>query len=220
MLQEFHLQILDKIYFELARNWMEMKFQAKTKAEAVSGLYKFRSRDFKIENVMEVDISALAKYFPNDSFSEWQDYLADDDMKLMVNLHSYARLELVNPLVYHFCFFFCFPQTQTDQDEENLEDDWDLIQEHLENIYITHNELFGFCDLSEKVSKQPFLYANLQCCIRPSRNSFVSNKMVSYIQSVRFCITDNRRLDSFTDSYELGVNMIKGDHQTLSLAVV
>lgn len=47
--------------------------------------------------------------------------------------------------------FVCSPQTQIDQDDENLEDDWDLIQEHLDNIYSTHNELFGFCDLSEKV---------------------------------------------------------------------
>ncbi|CAA7023541.1 unnamed protein product [Microthlaspi erraticum] len=144
-------EILDKIYFELARNWMEVNFQARTKADALPGLYKFRSRDFKIESVMEVDISALGKYFPNDSFSEWQEYIADDDMKLM---------------------------PQTDQDEENLEDGWDLIQEDLDNIYSIHNELFGFCDLSEK--------------------------------SGRLCVTDSRRLDSFTDSYELGVNMIKG----------
>lgn len=81
---EFHLQILESIYFELARYWMEMKFQVKTKADALSGLYKFRSRDFKIESVMKVDISALGEYFPEDSF--WQEYLADDDMKLMVNL--------------------------------------------------------------------------------------------------------------------------------------
>jgi midasin len=104
---------------------------------------------------MEVDISALGKYFPNESFSEWQEYLADDDTKNVKDM------------------------THIDQDEENLEDDWDLIQEHLDSIYSTHNELFGFCDLSEK--------------------------------SGRFCITDSRRLDSFTDSYELGVSMIKGD---------
>ncbi|CAH2065804.1 unnamed protein product [Thlaspi arvense] len=151
LMDKASFEILDSIYFELARNWMMMKFQVKTKADAQTGLYKFRSRDFKIESVMEVDISALGKYFPNDSFSEWQEYLADDDMKLV---------------------------TQTDQDEENLEDDWDLIQEHVDNIYSTHNELFGFSDLSEKTGG--------------------------------LCITDIRRLDSFADSYELGVNMIKG----------
>lgn len=32
-----------------------------------------------------------------------------------------------------------------------MEDDWGLIQEHLDSIYSTHNELFGFCNLSEKV---------------------------------------------------------------------
>ncbi|KAL0877422.1 hypothetical protein Bca101_027127 [Brassica carinata] len=148
LMDKASFEILDSIYFELARNWMEMKFQVKTKADALSGLYKFRSRDFKIESVMKVDISALGEYFPEDSF--WQDYLADDDMKLM---------------------------TQTDQGDENLEDDWDLIQEHVDNIYSTHNELFGFCDLPEKTGR---------------------------------CITESRRLDSFTDSYELGVNMIKG----------
>lgn len=101
MLQEVHLQLLDKIYFELARIWMEMKFQAKIKADNLPGLYKFRSRDFKIESVMEVDISALGKYFPNDSFSEWQEYLADDDMKDMVNPSFLWSTELVNSLVYH-----------------------------------------------------------------------------------------------------------------------
>ncbi|XP_024011307.1 midasin [Eutrema salsugineum] len=151
LMDKASFEILGRIYFELVRNWMEMKFQVRTKADALSGIYKFRSRDFKIESVMEVDITALGKYFPNDSFSEWQEYMADDDMKLM---------------------------TPTNQDEENLEDDWDLIQEHLDNIYSTHNELFGFCDLSEK--------------------------------SGRLRITDSRTLDSFTDSYELGVNMIKG----------
>ncbi|CAN8238565.1 unnamed protein product [Cochlearia groenlandica] len=150
LLDKASFEILDKIYFELARNWMEMKFEASTKADALSGIYKFRSRDFKIESVMEVDISALGKYFPNESFSEWQEYMADDDAKLV---------------------------PQTDQDEEHLEDDWDLIQEHLDDIYTSHNELFGFCDLSEK--------------------------------SGRLCVT-GRRLDLFTDSYELGVNMIKG----------
>ncbi|KAL1208785.1 Midasin [Cardamine amara subsp. amara] len=154
LMDEASFELLDKIYFELARIWMEMKFQAKIKADNLPGLYKFRSRDFKIESVMEVDISALGKYFPNDSFSEWQEYLADDDMKDMKDM------------------------TQIDQDEENLEDDWDLLQEHLDNIYSTHNELFGFCDLSEK--------------------------------SGTFCITDSRRMDSFSDTYELGVNMIKG----------
>jgi midasin len=154
LLDEASFELLDKIYVELARIWMEMKFQAKTKADNLPGLYKFRSRDFKIDSVMEVDISALGKYFPNESFSEWQEYLADDDTKNVKDM------------------------THIDQDEENLEDDWDLIQEHLDSIYSTHNELFGFCDLSEK--------------------------------SGRFCITDSRRLDSFTDSYELGVSMIKG----------
>lgn len=86
MLEEFILQLLDKIYFELSRIWMEMKFQAKSKADSISGMYKFRSRDFKIESVMEVDISALGKYFPNDSFLEWQEYLADDDINSVVNL--------------------------------------------------------------------------------------------------------------------------------------
>jgi len=154
MSQEFYPQLLDKIYVELARIWMEMKFQAKTKADNLPGLYKFRSRDFKIDSVMEVDISALGKYFPNESFSEWQEYLADDDtknVKDMVNpsvLWSTGTCEFSSLLLM---ISVSSPQTHIDQDEENLEDDWDLIQEHLDSIYSTHNELFGFCDLSEKV---------------------------------------------------------------------
>ncbi|KAH0879683.1 hypothetical protein HID58_067077 [Brassica napus] len=82
---------------------------------------------------MEVDISALGKYFPSESFSEWQEYLANDDMKLM---------------------------TQTDQGDENLEDDWDLIEEHVDNIYSAHNELFGFCDLYEKNMRTILVFKN------------------------------------------------------------
>ncbi|KAF3587614.1 hypothetical protein F2Q69_00030329 [Brassica cretica] len=148
LMDKASFEILDSIYFELARNWMEMKYQVRTRADALFGLYKFRSRDFKIESVMEVDISALGKYFPSDSFSEWQEYLADDDMKLL---------------------------TQTDQGDENLEDDWDLIQKHVDNMYIAH----------------------------------IMSYLVS-VTSMKRCITDSRRLDSFTDSYELRINMIKG----------
>lgn len=86
---------------------MEVKFQARTKADALPGLYKFRSRDFKIESVMEVDISALGKYFPNDSFLEWQEYMADDEMKLMVNLSFLSstrscKLSCLSVLIFLF----------------------------------------------------------------------------------------------------------------------
>ncbi|XP_010530743.1 PREDICTED: midasin-like [Tarenaya hassleriana] len=144
-------ELLHKIYLELASIWMEMKFQAESKADSISQLYKFRVRDFKIESVMEVDISGLSKHLANDSFSEWQEFLADGDS-------NYT--------------------TQTDQEEENLEDEWNLMQEHLDDIFSSHNELFG----------------SLNLCGKPER----------------FCMTDNRRLGSFKDSYELGISVIKG----------
>ncbi|XP_010528473.1 PREDICTED: midasin [Tarenaya hassleriana] len=144
-------ELLHKLYLELASIWMEMKFQAESKADSISQLYKFRARDFKIESVMEVDISGLGKHLTNDSFSEWQEFIAEGDS-------NYT--------------------TQTDQEQESLEDEWDLMQEHLDDIFNSHNELFG----------------SLNLCGKPGR----------------FCITDSRRLDSFKDSYELGINLIKG----------
>ncbi|XVF62743.1 hypothetical protein PTKIN_Ptkin09bG0032700 [Pterospermum kingtungense] len=83
--------------------------------------YKFRPCAFTIENVMEVDISALGKLLVNDNFIQWQELLSEEESTEMM---------------------------QDGEKMENLEDDWNLIEESiLINMINMHNQLFGSSDL-------------------------------------------------------------------------
>lgn len=44
--------------------------------------YKFRTRAFKIENVIELDISTLGKSLANESFQEWRELVAEDEQRV------------------------------------------------------------------------------------------------------------------------------------------
>ena len=63
-----------------------MKIQGKNQDDLDGQSYKFRPRAFRIENVMEVDISALGKLLANDNFIEWQELLSEEESTEMVIL--------------------------------------------------------------------------------------------------------------------------------------
>ncbi|OMO78608.1 hypothetical protein CCACVL1_14268 [Corchorus capsularis] len=113
--------VLDKIFSEFAHIWMHMKIQGKNQEDSDGQHYKFRARVFRIENVMEVDISALGKFLANESFIEWKELLSEEE------------------------------STETIEDREkheNLEDEWSLMEESiLINMINMHNQLFGSIDL-------------------------------------------------------------------------
>ncbi|OMP00573.1 midasin-like protein [Corchorus olitorius] len=72
-------QVLDKIFSEFASIWMHMKIQGKNQEDSDGQHYKFRPRALRIENVMEVDISALGKFLANENFVEWKELLSEEE---------------------------------------------------------------------------------------------------------------------------------------------
>ncbi|XVF62727.1 hypothetical protein PTKIN_Ptkin09bG0031200 [Pterospermum kingtungense] len=113
--------LLEKIFSTFASIWVDMKIQGRNQEDLDGQSYKFRPLAFRIENVKEVDISALGKLLVNDNFIQWQELLSEEE------------------------------STETMQDGEkmeNLEDDWNLIEESiLINMINMHNQLFGSSDL-------------------------------------------------------------------------
>lgn len=78
-------QILDTIFDEFSSLWMSMKVQVQTKEEHEAQQYKFRPRAFKIDNIIEVDISTLRNSVGNTAFSEWQDMIsAEEEINVQV----------------------------------------------------------------------------------------------------------------------------------------
>lgn len=80
----FFDQLLEKIFGVFAKLWMDMKIQAKTKEELASLDFKFRPRGFKIENVIEVDLSNLGNLLEGESFLEWQKLAAEEEDSVSV----------------------------------------------------------------------------------------------------------------------------------------
>ncbi|KAM7253719.1 hypothetical protein ACFE04_031401 [Oxalis oulophora] len=117
---------LDNIFHDFASIWISMKEQVKSKEESDSQQYKFRARVFKVESVLEVDISTLTKSISHDTSSEFQELLRDEE----------DSTEIV------------IPPIDADKESESLEEEWSLMQETiLNNIVNTHNQLFGSADL-------------------------------------------------------------------------
>ncbi|KAE8674161.1 Mitochondrial substrate carrier family protein [Hibiscus syriacus] len=119
-------RLLDKIFSGVASIWMCMKIQGKNQEELDGRSFTFRPRACRIENVMEVDISALGKLLSSDNFIEWQELLSDAESTEMARpLHSYTA---------SFC---C-----------SCGDEWSLMEESiLINMIHMHNQLFGSSDL-------------------------------------------------------------------------
>ncbi|GMI74246.1 MIDASIN 1 [Hibiscus trionum] len=84
-------RLLDKIFSGFANIWMCMKIEGKNQEDLDGQSFKFRPRACRIENVMEVDISALGKLLSSDNFIEWQELLSDTESTEMARLLcSYA----------------------------------------------------------------------------------------------------------------------------------
>ncbi|CBI35900.3 unnamed protein product, partial [Vitis vinifera] len=108
----------NKIFDEIACFWMNMKVQVKGKEDYDAQQYKFKPRAFKMENIIEIDISTLGNSFANESFSEWQELLSEDEF------------------------------TEKKDANEELEEEWSLMQESiLSNMVHIHNRLFGSVNL-------------------------------------------------------------------------
>lgn len=73
---------------------MNMKVQVKGKEDYDAQQYKFKPRAFKMENIIEIDISTLGNSFANESFSEWQELLSEDEFteKVTFSMQLYVYL--------------------------------------------------------------------------------------------------------------------------------
>lgn len=61
-----------------------MKVQVKTKEEHEAQQYKFRPRAFEINNIIQLDISTLSSSIANETFSEWQEMVSEEEFNVWV----------------------------------------------------------------------------------------------------------------------------------------
>ncbi|KAJ4957407.1 hypothetical protein NE237_024518 [Protea cynaroides] len=123
LIDKTSIRLLDEIFSQFASMWMDMKVKTKAKEDEEAQQYIFRPRAFKIEDILEVDISTLKNSFLNGSLcAEWQEMVAEE------------RRETVPANEY-----------------ENLEEEWDHVLESIwMNMVRIHNQLFGSIDLVKK----------------------------------------------------------------------
>ncbi|CAI0420066.1 unnamed protein product [Linum tenue] len=115
-------KMLDKLFRGFAIMWMDMKAEVQDKEGLDAQQYKFKPRAFEIQNVIDADVSMLAKYFSNDSFSELKELLSEED-------ESSEKIH-------------------TSEDHGSLEEEWNLMQAPvLDSMIHFHNQLFGSVDL-------------------------------------------------------------------------
>ncbi|PIN24695.1 hypothetical protein CDL12_02577 [Handroanthus impetiginosus] len=113
-------KLLHEIFDEVARLWM--KHRVKPMEESNAQQFKLRTRAFKLESIIEVDVSNCANLLASDSFSEWQELLSEElDEKIRVN-----------------------------EEGEALEEDWNAHESDLDGIVDIHNQLFGSVDLVQR----------------------------------------------------------------------
>nr|XP_009757416.1 PREDICTED: midasin [Nicotiana sylvestris] len=113
-------KLTDMIFDELASNWMQMKLQVRTTEENKTQQFRFKLRAFKIDNILEIDISSLGSSASNESFLEWKEF------------HSSQESSEKNAA----------------EESEAVMDDWNYVEESsLNDMIRVHNELFGSTDI-------------------------------------------------------------------------
>ncbi|GFQ03816.1 midasin [Phtheirospermum japonicum] len=106
-----------EIFDDIASLWM--RHRSKPTDESNGQQFNFRARAFKIESIIDIDVSNCANLLANDSFSEWQELLAEElDEKIKVN-----------------------------EEDEASDLNWNAKESDLDGIVNIHNQLFGSVDL-------------------------------------------------------------------------
>ncbi|KAL5697769.1 hypothetical protein ACHQM5_028886 [Ranunculus cassubicifolius] len=114
-------KLLQQIFDKFAGLWMSMKIQTKEKEENDARSYKFKTRHFKIEDILDVEVSSLQNFLSDDCLRvEWKEMMEEEE--------SSAQPDL--------------------EEHENLEKEWSIIQESiLDSMVLIHNQFFGSRDL-------------------------------------------------------------------------
>lgn len=61
-----------------------MKVRVRTKQELEAQQFKFKPRALKIDSIIESDLSSLVGSLPNETLSEWQDWLLKEEVAVKV----------------------------------------------------------------------------------------------------------------------------------------
>ncbi|XP_051115352.1 midasin [Andrographis paniculata] len=113
-------KLLHKIFDSVANIWMEHR--VKQSEGNRSEQFKFKTRGFKMESIINVDLSNCADLLGNDSLSEWQELLSES---LDEKIRDY-------------------------EEDEALEQDWNVQESDLDGIVSIHRQVFGSVDLVQR----------------------------------------------------------------------
>ncbi|ONI15461.1 hypothetical protein PRUPE_3G044200 [Prunus persica] len=109
--------LLDKTYSEITDHWMSMKIQSRNKQDYASLQFKFKPRAFKLESIIDLDISALGKTLANQSFLDWKEFISVDQ-----------HIE----------------REEAPEEQEDLDGELKFMEDSIvKDVVKTHNQLFG-----------------------------------------------------------------------------
>ncbi|CAL5443785.1 unnamed protein product [Camellia sinensis] len=177
--------LLDKTFDEFASLWMNMKVEVKTKEDHEARQFKFKPRAFKIENIMEIDISTLGGSLENEILSEWQELLSDEKVA----------------------------EKKAEEEDDTLEEEWNLMKDSiLNNMVHIHNQLFGSMDLVEtlRINGRPCIGQMTNRRVKVESPMALRLELPTNNQPGILKVSEADRLSSFIDSYGLGIRMING----------
>ncbi|KAI8544654.1 hypothetical protein RHMOL_Rhmol08G0312700 [Rhododendron molle] len=119
LLDNASFTLLDKIFDKFASLWMNMKVKVRTKQEHEAQQFRFKPRAFKIDSIIESDTSSPVGSLPNETQTEWQEWLSEE---VVVGKKS--------------------------EEEDDALEEWNSMQDSIMNNMVhVHNQLFGSMDL-------------------------------------------------------------------------
>ncbi|XP_068635226.1 midasin isoform X2 [Aristolochia californica] len=115
---------VDEIFKCFSNIWFNLKSKIRTKRDYESQQFKFRSRAFKVEEILEIDVSGLRDFASDGTLSyEWQEALRGQEPDAVAK-------------------------------DESPEEDWMDIEDSVsKRIVCVHNQLFGSNNLVEHPGK-------------------------------------------------------------------
>ncbi|KAG5521278.1 hypothetical protein RHGRI_033733 [Rhododendron griersonianum] len=97
---------------------MNMKVKVRTKQEYEAQQFRFKPRTFKIDSIIESDTSSPVGSLPNETQSEWQEWLSEEVIA-----------------------------GKKSEEEDDALEEWNSMQDSMNNMVHVHNQLFGSMDL-------------------------------------------------------------------------
>ncbi|KAF7135896.1 hypothetical protein RHSIM_Rhsim08G0236800 [Rhododendron simsii] len=119
LLDNASFTLLDKIFDRFASLWMNMKVKVRTKQEHEAQQFRFKPRAFKIDSIIESDASSPVGSLPNETQTEWQEWLSGEVVA-----------------------------GKKSEEEDDALEEWNSMQDSIMNNMVhVHNQLFGSMDL-------------------------------------------------------------------------